>query len=181
MEYQLRHLMRPSIFLLCTERYAHAFLVSRGDQYVWGTSSQQCRYAVGDAYAGPQIAPQRAITHRPERRLSGTPRAVDHMKALLFRHRRRTGKQRLEDPAPTSGSALFWTLFDPETRGNYRPLDSTLAMEATMPKKPTIWEDIVQYRRAYLLTAVASFGGMLFGWDTGLIGGVLTMKSFQDR
>ncbi|EGP89400.1 uncharacterized protein MYCGRDRAFT_56726, partial [Zymoseptoria tritici IPO323] len=102
------------------------------------------------------------------------------MKALLFRHRRRTGKQRLEDPAPTSGSALFWTLFDPETRGNYRPLDSTLAMEATMPKKPTIWEDIVQYRRAYLLTAVASFGGMLFGWDTGLIGGVLTMKSFQD-
>ncbi|GAB7331250.1 hypothetical protein MBLNU13_g02711t1 [Cladosporium sp. NU13] len=43
-----------------------------------------------------------------------------------------------------------------------------------------IWADIVQYRRAYFLTAVASFGGMLFGWDTGLIGGVLTMQSFND-
>lgn len=34
-----------------------------------------------------------------------------------------------------------------------------------------VWADIKTYRRAYLLTAVASFGGMLFGWDTGLIGG----------
>lgn len=34
-----------------------------------------------------------------------------------------------------------------------------------------VWADIKLYRRAYLLTAVASFGGMLFGWDTGLIGG----------
>jgi SP family sugar:H+ symporter-like MFS transporter len=43
-----------------------------------------------------------------------------------------------------------------------------------------MWADIVQYRRAYFLTAVASFGGMLFGWDTGLIGGVLTMDSFNN-
>ena len=35
------------------------------------------------------------------------------------------------------------------------------------------------YRRAYVLTLIASFGGMLFGWDTGLIGGILTMPSFQ--
>lgn len=41
------------------------------------------------------------------------------------------------------------------------------------------WNDIKLYRRAYVLTAVAAFGGMLFGWDTGLIGGVLTMDSFQ--
>jgi len=33
-----------------------------------------------------------------------------------------------------------------------------------------VWADVKAYRRAYLLTAVASFGGMLFGWDTGLIG-----------
>ncbi|KAF2264184.1 MFS quinate transporter-like protein QutD [Lojkania enalia] len=39
--------------------------------------------------------------------------------------------------------------------------------------------DIKAYRTAYILTAVASFGGMLFGWDTGLIGGVLTMDAFQ--
>ncbi|KAF3764556.1 general substrate transporter [Cryphonectria parasitica EP155] len=43
----------------------------------------------------------------------------------------------------------------------------------------SIWGSIQAHRRTYVLTAVASFGGMLFGWDTGLIGGVLTMKSFQ--
>ncbi|KAF2200766.1 general substrate transporter [Delitschia confertaspora ATCC 74209] len=42
-----------------------------------------------------------------------------------------------------------------------------------------ILSDIKAYRNAYILTAVASFGGMLFGWDTGLIGGVLTMDAFQ--
>ncbi|KAH8725502.1 general substrate transporter [Phaeosphaeriaceae sp. PMI808] len=44
---------------------------------------------------------------------------------------------------------------------------------------PAVWRDIKAYRRAYTLTAIASFGGMLFGWDTGLIGGVLTMNAFQ--
>ena len=39
--------------------------------------------------------------------------------------------------------------------------------------------DIKTYRRAYTLTVIAAFGGMLFGWDTGLIGGILTMASFQ--
>ena len=39
--------------------------------------------------------------------------------------------------------------------------------------------DIQRYRRAYELTAVASFGGMLFGWDTGMIGGILTLPAFQ--
>lgn len=39
--------------------------------------------------------------------------------------------------------------------------------------------DIRRYRRVYILTAVASFGGMLFGWDTGMIGGILTLASFQ--
>lgn len=39
--------------------------------------------------------------------------------------------------------------------------------------------DIRRYRRAYILTAVASFGGMLFGWDTGMIGGILTLPAFQ--
>lgn len=35
---------------------------------------------------------------------------------------------------------------------------------------PAVWRDIKAYRKAYTLTAIASFGGMLFGWDTGLIG-----------
>jgi MFS family permease len=42
-----------------------------------------------------------------------------------------------------------------------------------------IWDDIKIYRNAYILTLITAFGGMLFGWDTGLIGGVLTMKPFQ--
>jgi SP family sugar:H+ symporter-like MFS transporter len=32
-----------------------------------------------------------------------------------------------------------------------------------------VWADIVQYRRAYILTAVASFGGMLFGWGRQIL------------
>lgn len=51
------------------------------------------------------------------------------------------------------------------------------------PSKPSrirqILTDINLNRNAYFLTAVASFGGMFFGWDTGLIGGILTMDSFQ--
>lgn len=31
------------------------------------------------------------------------------------------------------------------------------------PKATTVWQDIKAHRRAYLLTAIASFGGMLFG------------------
>lgn len=41
-------------------------------------------------------------------------------------------------------------------------------------------DDISANRNAYFLTVVASFGGMFFGWDTGLIGGILTMPAFQD-
>lgn len=44
----------------------------------------------------------------------------------------------------------------------------------------TVWDDIKAYRNAYILTLITAFGGMLFGWDTGLIGGVLTMKPFQE-
>ena len=40
--------------------------------------------------------------------------------------------------------------------------------------------DVKTYRRAYLLTAVASFGGMLFGWDTGLIGGTYLSTQHLD-
>ncbi|ESZ94407.1 hypothetical protein SBOR_5200 [Sclerotinia borealis F-4128] len=41
-------------------------------------------------------------------------------------------------------------------------------------------DDISINRNAYILTIIASFGGMFFGWDTGLIGGILTMTSFQE-
>lgn len=43
---------------------------------------------------------------------------------------------------------------------------SDQSMMASDAKSMGVWADIKQYRRAYLLTAVASFGGMLFGWDT---------------
>lgn len=39
--------------------------------------------------------------------------------------------------------------------------------------------DLSENWRVYLLGVCASFGGLLFGWDTGLIGGVLTTQSFQ--
>jgi len=50
---------------------------------------------------------------------------------------------------------------------------------ATPSKMNAIWADIKTYRNAYILTFITSFGGMLFGWDTGLTGGVLTMEPFQ--
>ncbi|KAG8934436.1 hypothetical protein FRC03_003426 [Tulasnella sp. 419] len=42
-----------------------------------------------------------------------------------------------------------------------------------------IWQDVVANRRAYLMAASACWGGMLFGWDTGLIGGILPRASFK--
>ncbi|KAB8298648.1 hypothetical protein EYC80_000827 [Monilinia laxa] len=55
----------------------------------------------------------------------------------------------------------------------------------TLPSpKPSRYRQLVDdlsiNRNAYFLTIIASFGGMFFGWDTGLIGGILTMSSFQD-
>ncbi|KAK2808818.1 hypothetical protein FQN50_004294 [Emmonsiellopsis sp. PD_5] len=35
--------------------------------------------------------------------------------------------------------------------------------------------------RVYALACAACFGGMLFGFDTGAIGGVITMKTFQNK
>ncbi|KAF8896181.1 general substrate transporter [Infundibulicybe gibba] len=36
------------------------------------------------------------------------------------------------------------------------------------------------YRNAYLLAGSAAMGSIFYGWDTGLIGGVLALRSFQD-
>lgn len=40
--------------------------------------------------------------------------------------------------------------------------------------------DVSRYRNAYTLALSASMGSIFFGWDTGLMGGILTLKSFQD-
>ncbi|KAG1737143.1 general substrate transporter [Suillus paluster] len=41
-------------------------------------------------------------------------------------------------------------------------------------------QDIVQYRNAYFLAFSATTGYVCFGWDIGLIGGVLALPSFQE-
>ena len=46
-----------------------------------------------------------------------------------------------------------------------------------MTFKSTI-EEIVRYRHAYGLAASAAMGSIFYGWDIGLIGGVLTLPSF---
>lgn len=38
---------------------------------------------------------------------------------------------------------------------------------------------LVQYRHAYLLAGSAAMGGVFYGWDIGLIGGILALDSFQ--
>ncbi|KAG6900836.1 hypothetical protein C0993_000155 [Termitomyces sp. T159_Od127] len=40
-------------------------------------------------------------------------------------------------------------------------------------------QEILKYRNAYALALSASMGSIFFGWDIGLIGGVLSMPSFQ--
>lgn len=61
----------------------------------------------------------------------------------------------------------------------YLALPSITMNVSKRSKFHLIWDDIKTYRNAYILTLITAFGGMLFGWDTGLIGGVLTMKPFQ--
>ncbi|OAX41459.1 general substrate transporter [Rhizopogon vinicolor AM-OR11-026] len=39
---------------------------------------------------------------------------------------------------------------------------------------------ISHYRNAYTLALSASMGSIFFGWDTGLMGGILTLESFQN-
>lgn len=41
------------------------------------------------------------------------------------------------------------------------------------------WDEVVRYRHAYSLAASASLGSIFYGWDVGLIGGILSMASFQ--
>lgn len=39
--------------------------------------------------------------------------------------------------------------------------------------------DVAQHRHAYLIAASAAMGSIFYGWDIGLIGGVLVLPSFQ--
>ena len=44
---------------------------------------------------------------------------------------------------------------------------------------PSVLDHVRLYRNAYLLAASAAMGSIFYGWDIGLIGGVISMKSFQ--
>lgn len=41
------------------------------------------------------------------------------------------------------------------------------------------FSDIVRYRHAYAIAASAALGSIFYGWDIGLIGGVLALPSFR--
>ena len=41
------------------------------------------------------------------------------------------------------------------------------------------FSDVVRYRHAYIIAASAAMGSIFYGWDIGLIGGVLAMDSFK--
>ncbi|KDQ53166.1 hypothetical protein JAAARDRAFT_137466 [Jaapia argillacea MUCL 33604] len=40
--------------------------------------------------------------------------------------------------------------------------------------------EVARYRHAYTLAASASMGSIFYGWDIGIIGGVISMSSFQE-
>ena len=48
-----------------------------------------------------------------------------------------------------------------------------------MTDKLSTWEHLRTYRHAYQLTAAACMGSIFYGWDIGLIGGVIAMDSFK--
>lgn len=56
-------------------------------------------------------------------------------------------------PAPTEHTPLI--------------MSSSAPSITVSPRRRSVWEDIRTHRRAYVLTAVASFGGMLFGYVLG--------------
>ncbi|EST09693.1 General substrate transporter [Kalmanozyma brasiliensis GHG001] len=78
-----------------------------------------------------------------------------------------------------------------ETKGSLSPSEQEHALAITVHLSSAddgskrrfgfgvLAEDLRQHWRVYLLGICASFGGLLFGWDTGLIGGVLNMPAFQ--
>ncbi|GAA97811.1 uncharacterized protein L969DRAFT_89643 [Mixia osmundae IAM 14324] len=70
----------------------------------------------------------------------------------------------------TSARSSSWHSTKPTATGPSNRLRSYLR---------STWREVVRDRKVYLMASCASFGGMLFGWDTGLIGGVLSMASFQ--
>lgn len=49
-------------------------------------------------------------------------------------------------------------------------------VHTTHEKPVSIWRDMVINRRSYWMAASACWGGMLFGWDTGLIGGIVSTE-----
>lgn len=40
-------------------------------------------------------------------------------------------------------------------------------------------DDLARYRNAYALALSAAMGSIFYGWDIGLIGGILSLPSFQ--
>jgi hypothetical protein len=50
-------------------------------------------------------------------------------------------------------------------------------MAATLKRE---LRDIIQYRNAYFLAVSATMGYACFGWEIGLIGGVLALPSFEE-
>ncbi|CAE6382950.1 unnamed protein product [Rhizoctonia solani] len=52
-------------------------------------------------------------------------------------------------------------------------------VHTTHEKPVSLWRDLTLNKRAYFMAVSACWGGMLFGWDTGLIGGVLPRQSFK--
>ncbi len=40
-------------------------------------------------------------------------------------------------------------------------------------------DEFMRYRHAYALAASASMGSIFYGWDIGLIGGVIALPSFR--
>ena len=41
-------------------------------------------------------------------------------------------------------------------------------------------DEVVHHRHAYMIAASAAMGSIFYGWDIGLIGGVIALPSFKE-
>lgn len=80
------------------------------------------------------------------------------------------------DPTRYKPSSVGWFQQAPQLTNMSDHELGNAKVHTTHEKPVSIWRDMIINRRAYWMAMSACWGGMLFGWDTGLIGGIVSQS-----